>query len=81
MVYTFFEKKTGSGVSVIEQLLEELHKLVTKKFKKGIVCARFKDNAWAADLAEIESMSSKYKNVKYFLCITMFSLNMRGLNL
>ena len=34
VVYTFFDKKTGSGVSVNEQLTEELHKLVTKKFKR-----------------------------------------------
>ena len=28
MVYRFFDKKTGSGISVNEQLAEELHKLV-----------------------------------------------------
>ena len=33
MVYKFFDKKTVSGVSVNEQLAEELHKPVTKKFK------------------------------------------------
>ena len=26
---------------------------------------RFKDNIWAADLADMESLSSKNKNVKY----------------
>ena len=31
MVYNFFDKKTGSGISVNEQLAEELHKPVTKK--------------------------------------------------
>ena len=34
MVYKFFDKKTASGVSVNEQLAEELHKLVIKKFKR-----------------------------------------------
>ena len=34
MVYKFFDKKTGSGVSVNEQLNEESHKPVTKKFWK-----------------------------------------------
>ena len=29
---------------------------------------KFKDNIWAADLAEMESLSSKNKNVKYLLC-------------
>ena len=31
---------------------------------------RFKGNIWAADLAEMESLSSKNKNVKYLLWIT-----------
>ena len=31
--------------------------------------ARFKDNIWAADLAEMESLSSKKKNVEYLLCV------------
>ena len=58
MVYKIFDKKTRSGVSVNEQLAEELHKPVIKKFKKRKV------NVWAADLAEMGSLSSK-KNVKY----------------
>ena len=64
-----FDKKTESGVSVSEQLAEELHKPVIKKFKRRKVYARFKDNIWAADLAEMESLSSKNKNVKYLLCV------------
>ena len=31
--------------------------------------ARFKGNIWAADLAEMESFSSKNKSVKYLLCV------------
>ena len=30
MVYKFFDKKTGSGISVNEELAEELHKPVIK---------------------------------------------------
>ena len=52
-------------MSVSEQLAEELHKPVIKKFKRRKVYARFKDNIWAADLAEMGSLSSKNKNVKY----------------
>ena len=69
MVYKFFEKKNGSGISVNEQAAEELHKPVIKKFKRRKVYARFKDNIWAADLVEMESLSSKNKNVKYLLCV------------
>ena len=76
MFYKLFDKKTGSGAiatskagaSVNEQLAEELHKLITKKFKRRKVCMRFKDNTWSADLAEMESLPSKNKNVKYLLC-------------
>ena len=69
MVYKFFEKKTGSAASVNEKLPEELDKPVTKKFKRRKLYARFKVNIWAADLAEMESLSSKNKNVKYLLCV------------
>ena len=69
IVYKFFDKKTGLGMSANEQLAEELHKPVTKKFKKRKVYGRSKDNIWAADLPEMESLSSKYKNVKYLLFV------------
>ena len=34
--------------------------------------ARFKDNIWAADLAEMESLSSKKEKVEYLLCVINF---------
>ena len=72
MVDRFSDKKTGLGVSVNEQPAEELHKPVIKKIKRRKVCARFKDNVWAAVLAEMGSLSSKNKNVKYLLCAINF---------
>ena len=69
MAYQFFDKKRGSAVSVNEQLAEELHKAVIKKFKRRRVYARFKDNIWAGYLTEMELLSSKNKNVKYLLCV------------
>ena len=73
MIYKFFDKKIGSGVSVNKQLAEEWHKPVIKKFKRSKVYARIKDNIWMADLAEMGllriSLSSKNKNVKYLLCV------------
>ena len=77
MVYNFFDKKTRSGaiatskagLSVNEKVPEELHEPVTKKFKWKNVYARLKKNIWAANLAEIELLSSKNKNVKYLLCV------------
>ena len=67
MVCKYFEKKTGSGPSVNEQIAKELHKPVIKKFKRRKAHARFKDNIWAADLAQMGSLSSKNRNVKYSL--------------
>ena len=53
MFYKFFDKKSGSGINVNEQLAEELHKLVIKKFKRRRVYVRFKNSIWKADLAEM----------------------------
>ena len=53
-VYKIFNKKLGLGVSVNEQLAKELYKPLINKMKKTIVYARFKDNIWTADLAEME---------------------------
>ena len=49
----FIKKQDQEGISVNEQLAEELHKPETKKFKRRRVFARFKNNVWAADLAKM----------------------------
>ena len=55
MVYKFFDKKSaGSGAKHVntkfapqnQQLAEELHKPIIRKFKKRNVHAAFKDNIW-----------------------------------
>ena len=71
MVYKFFYNKRGANVKYLnenEQIPDELHKPVTKKLKKNIY-ARFKDNIWAADLTEMESMYCKNKNINISLCV------------
>ena len=62
-------KKTGSGVSLNEELAGELHKPVIKKLKNRRVYARFKENISVADLAKIGSLFSNNPNIKYLLCI------------
>ena len=59
MVYKFFCKKTvlGAKANVNEELAPELHKPEIKKLKKKVY-ARFKDNIWATDLAEVKLLSS-----------------------
>ena len=44
------------GASVNEVLAQELHKLVIKNFKGTNVYERFKNNTWAADLAEMMTL-------------------------
>ena len=72
MVYKFFDKTTWSGISVNEQVAEELHKPLINKFKRRRVYERFKDNIQAADLTEKWSFSFKHKNVKCLLCHRYF---------
>ena len=57
------------GLSVNEQLAEELHKPVIKKLKRRKVYAKFNDNIWASNLLEMKSFPSKNKNVKYVLSV------------
>ena len=58
-------------MSANEQLAEELHKPVRsmQDCKSVQVYERFNNNIWAAGLAEMGSLSSKNKNVKYLLCV------------
>ena len=51
----------------MKKLAQKLHKPVIKKYKKRKVNWRFKDNIWAADLAEKGSLSSKNKSFNYLL--------------
>ena len=78
MVYKFFDKKStaepsslermGSGIASSSILADELHKPVIKNFDKRKVYSQFKDNIWGVDLADMQSLSSKNKSIKYLLC-------------
>ena len=63
-----------------EVLAQELHKPMIKKFKRRKVYPRFKDNIWAAHLAEMESLSSRKQGVKY-LCIINVFINVFAANM
>ena len=85
MVYKFFDSKVaspdkksiGSGAkltSQIEQLAEELHKPIIRKFKKRKVYSAFKDNIWGADLADMQLLSKYNKGIRFLLgAIDIFS--------
>ena len=85
MVYKFFglkvaspdKKAVGSGVKRVntkitpqnEQLAEELHKPIIRKFKKRKLYSTFKDNIWGVDLADMQSISKYYKGIRFLLCV------------
>ena len=78
MVHNNFDKKTaGSGIKSVqqnEQLAEELHKPIIRKFKKIKVYSAFKDNICGADLANMQSISKFNKGFRILLCaIDIFS--------
>ena len=72
--FTFFNKKSsGRGVNIEakpnEQLAEELHKPIIRKFKKRTVYSRSKDNIWGADLADMKLISKFNKGFRFSLCV------------
>ena len=79
MVYKFFDKKSkGTGIKnefkENQQLANELHKPIIRKFKKRKVYSSFKDNTWGVDLADMQLISKYNKGIRYLLCdIDLFS--------
>ena len=77
MVYKFFDSKvSGSGAKLIpenEQLANELHKPIIRKFEKRKVYSTFKDNIWSVDLALI------YLELDFYYVLLIFLVNMFGL--
>ena len=93
MVYKLFDKKSaGSGITTLEnqitqneclldlimqQLAEELHKLIVRITKKRTVYASFKDGIWGAELADIQLLSMFSKGIRFLLCVILtFITNM-----
>ena len=75
MVYKFFDKKSkGTDIKQNQQLVNELHKPVIRKFKKRKVYSYFKDNIWGVDLADMQLISKYNKGIRYLFCaIDLFS--------
>ena len=74
MVYKSFEKRSsGSGIEneikQNEQLAEELHKPIIKKFKRRKVHSALKDNIWSAELVDMQLISKYNKGIRFLLCV------------
>ena len=77
LVYEFFDKKPkSSSIKSIpnQQIVNELHKLIIRRFIKRSVYSSFKDNIWDVDLADMQLISKYNKGIRYLLCaIDLFS--------
>ena len=62
-----------------EQLAEELHKSIIRKFKKRKVYLAFQDNILGADLADMQLISKFNKGFRFLLCVIDILANMLGL--
>ena len=70
MVYNFLTRNQKEVV----QLANELHKPITRKFKRRKVYSSFKDNIWGVDLADMQLISKYNKKIRYLLCcVNIFS--------
>ena len=85
MVYKFFDSKVaspdkksvGSGAKHVntkitpqnEQLADELHQAIIRKFEKRKVHAAFKDNIWGVNLADMQLLSKYNKGTRFLLCV------------
>ena len=70
----FLIKKTsGSGIKnenmSDQQLADELHKPIIRKFNKIKVQSHFTDNIWGADLADMQLISKFNKEFRFLLCV------------
>ena len=71
-------KSTGSGIAALlanksanepnYQLANEVHKPITRKFKKRKVYSFFGDKISSVDLADMQSLSKYNKGIKYLMC-------------
>ena len=48
--------KLGMGIRWTNELADELHKMARKKFQKRKVVANNRDEIWAADLVEMQTL-------------------------
>ena len=77
MVYKLFDKKSKeAGIKQNQQLANELHKPIIRKFKKRKVYSSFKDNICGVDLADMQLISKSNKESRYLLCAIICSANM-----
>ena len=83
MVSKFFDKRsTGSGIKneikQNQQLENELHKPIVRKFKRRKVYSSFKDNICGVDSADMQLISKYNIGIRCLLCAINILVNMHG---
>ena len=71
MVYKCFDKKsTDSDIKSKsnQQLVDEHHKPIIRKFKRRRVYSSFKDNIWGADLTDMQLLCNCNERIRFLLC-------------
>ena len=63
------KKRFGLGIKWTDQLANELHKPIIRKFKRRIVIANNVDDIWSADLVEMIPYAKYNKGYKYILMV------------
>ena len=63
------KKRLGWGVRWTNELADELHKPIRKKFKKRIVFAKNVNDIFAADIIDMQSFARYNKGIKYILMV------------
>ena len=63
------KRKLGWEIGWSNELADELHKPIRKKFQKRRVFASGTDAIWTADLVDMQSVSRSNKGFKYILMI------------
>ena len=79
MVYKFFDTKSKENsikneIKQNQQLANELHKPIMRKFKRRKVYVSSFDSTWDVDLADMQLISKYNNGIRYLLClIDLFS--------
>ena len=84
MVYKFFDRMSKRSdfkpaIKQHEQLAEELHKPIIRKFEKRKVYSSFKHNIWGTDPADMQLISKFNRGASLFYVSLIFLVNVLGL--
>ena len=81
MIYKSFDKKSSGGavkseIMSYQELPEELHKAIIRKFEKRKVHSSFIDDILGADMQLIRKFN---KGIRFYYVLLIFSVNTHGL--